>query len=498
MTHLETNQNQPPTSPIAHLVVGSGPAGFATALSLLDAGETVFVIDPNRSMHSNNKNVRPVSAQKSFFGSTEMYEMSDLAKLTGATSGIPYSEVRGGLSSTWGAGLQVFPNSHFQSWPCAGDGIQFAYKRLLEEISHTHFEDSISNQYPWPERVRSSPPKSSKLTDLIGSAQGIDDHNRILLGYARLAIENEGMRSCKECLGCLEGCPYDSIFNSGNTLLRISRNNDRLHLIQGFVDKIDIDVSNETLIKVQIFQDGGKEVLISAKKVYLSLGAIATPALLLRSQLMSDKIIINDSQVFYTAFISFKKLVQKKGLSLAQIFVTNKGKETIPFHLSLYSPNFEIAKRIEAKIHEITRIRIRLPKFIWHRIVAGIGFVSPDLSGHLQMHAEGESFSIKRITNENTALKVSEVNRQISDGLRKIGLYRLPFSLQIPEIGSGFHSGGGVSNYCDEDGPIVDKYGKYRKFPNLVICDASGMPFDIAGPHTLTAMAFAYRNARES
>ena len=92
---------------IPNLVIGSGPTGYATALSLLDQGKTVYVIDPNVPLFPTTPLTTSVSAQKALFGSREMYTVSRMAHLDGKLWGIPYSEVRGGLSTTWGAGLQV-------------------------------------------------------------------------------------------------------------------------------------------------------------------------------------------------------------------------------------------------------------------------------------------------------------------------------------------------------------------------------------------------------
>jgi ferredoxin len=485
-----------PNSIIAHLVIGSGPTGYATALSLLDQGKEVSVLDPNRTLFPSSNGEKKVSAQKSVFNSHEMYAVSSLSKLEGAIWGIPYSEVRGGLSTTWGAGLQVYPNKYFKNSPCKGVGMQSAYQRILSEIDHIQIDDLIETKFPWPATARSTAPPESKLGNLGNQKNGkIQKLQNILVGHARLAIDARGPRKCRLCSGCLEGCPYDSIFNSGNELLRIAEKNTRLQLINGFAIKINLPSIKNPNFEIEIVNSLGEISTLKAMRVYLSLGAIGTPALLLRSEIIKDLVRIRDSQVFYTASFSLKKVNQPNGISLAQLFVVNKSHIKDEFHLSLYSPNPEIGFRIEKRLCEIMGFKVRIPRFIVNRIVAGIGFIEPKYSGVIELEEISKEIVITKKKNNVTRMKIFETAKIIRKDLRKIGLIHLPYSTQIPEVGSGFHSGGGLFKFPSADSTLLDEYGRLRSNENLLVTDASSMNFNIAGPHTLTAMAFAYRNA---
>jgi GMC oxidoreductase len=490
---VESERNILTNSPIAHLVVGSGPTGYAAALSLLDAGETVFVIDPKRPVFPSGMSGESISAQKNLFGSTEMYRVGESSRIVGEATGIPYSETRGGLSATWGAGLQVFPNDHFVNWKCSGSGIRSAYTRLLSEIDHIYEDDPISKNYPWPSTKRAHAPSKSKLNSLVKNAE-FDKNAQALFGYARLAITQKGNRGCRLCLGCLNGCPYDSIFNSGNELLRLAAKNPRLHIIEGFVDKIEI--LGDTNFVVEIFDKKNQKLRLDAMNIYLALGAIGTPALLLRSKILNHKIVVKDSQVFYSAYLSLKKISEKSGISLAQIFITNPLQSEDKFHVSLYSATREVKERIELKLSEILKIRIRIPNVIASRIVAGIGFIEPIKSGTIELESMHGQISISKKRDSETIVNVRNVDNKVAKELRRFRIFKIPLSLQIPEVGSGFHSGGGLYDFQESGGHLLDKYGSFNEIKGLKVCDASGMNFDIAGPHTLTAMAFAYRNAK--
>jgi len=482
---------------IPNLVIGSGPTGYATALSLLDQGKTVYVIDPNVPLFPTTPLTTSVSAQKALFGSREMYTVSKMAHLDGKLWGIPYSEVRGGLSTTWGAGLQVYPDKYFLNWPCKGTGMQSAYQRILSEIDHIQTEDALTLKFPWPSGVRKSPPPESKLGELGNSnITKYSVKENILIGHARLAISRKGIRECQLCSECLEGCPYDSIFNSGNELLRLAATNNRLHLVSGFVQNIRISNVRESNLIIKIVNSSGELSIINAEHTYLALGAIGTPALLLRSGIVSERVEVRDSQVFYVAFFSFRKLNEVGGISLAKLFVVNKNVGANEFHLSLYSPNLDIARRIEDKVREIVKVRVRIPKFVTNRIIAGIGFIDPAFSGKIVMQNKDGKVFLEETINPKTKEKISETLSLLSEGLRKIGLFKIPFTTQIPDVGAGFHSGGGLVDFMTSTTSVFDETGRLRRNSRLIVTDASSMVFNIAGPHTLTAMAHAYRNVQ--
>ena len=484
-------------STIVNLVIGSGPTGYATVLSLLDQGKKVFLIDPALPLFPSSSDSFQVTAQKGLFGSTEMYRVSWLSRLKGATRGIPYSEARGGLSTTWGAGLQVYPDKHFENWPCKGRGMQNSYQRILSQLDHVYIEDSLSSRFPWPTGARTLAPSESRLGKFgCLTAERLFTLKKILIGQARLAISQIGDRKCQLCSGCLEGCPYDSIFNSGNELLRIAESNNQLQILSGFISEIVVPTSTNERFQIKIENTADKISILTSENLYLALGAIGTPALLFRSGIVTSKISIRDSQVFYAAFFSFKRMDDAAGTSLAKLFIVNKKPEYDEFHLSLYSPNFEISKRIEQKIYEMCKVKIRIPKLIANRIVAGIGFIDPEDSGKILMEMQDKEIILRKSINPETKKKIQGIVGMLTKELRKIGLFKIPFSTQIPDVATGFHSGGGLVELMKSDQNGFDEFGRLRRNGKLMVTDASTMPFNIAGPHTLTAMAHAYRNAQ--
>jgi hypothetical protein len=345
--------------------------------------------------------------------------------------------------------------------------------------------------------VNSSFPSESKLGKLGHSSNsGTPNIEKVLIGQARLAITQKGDRKCQLCSGCLEGCPYDSIFNSGNELLRIAETNKNLQLLSGFVNEIELPSSSSGSFRIMLTNISGESSVLNSTNVYLALGVIATPTLLMRSKIISSKVSSQDSQVFYTAFFSFKRMDDKRGTSLAKLFVVNKDLDPGNFHLSLYSPNAQITKRIEQKIQELSKLKIRIPKGVSNRIVTGIGFIDPEFSGRVLIENESKEIILSKEINPATKKKVNEVVRTLARELKKIGLWKIPFASQIPEVAAGYHTGGGLLGLIDTKLPAFDEFGRLRQSRRLMVTDASAMVFDIAGPHTLTAMAHAYRNAQ--
>ena len=112
------------------------------------------------------------------------------------------------------------------------------------------------------------------------------------------------------------------------------------------------------------------------------------------------------------------------------------------------------------------------------------------------METQNQEISLWKSTNSSTAKKIHAIVAILGRDLRRIGLFKIPFSTQIPEVGAGFHSGGGLLEVVNSHESDFDEFGRLRQNKKLMVTDASAMVFNIAGPHTLTAMAHAYRNAQ--
>lgn len=468
---------------VADLVIGSGPTGYAAALALSHVGRVPVVVDfgetPNveqSRIHRRSTAVLKGDGERArvFDYPTDLVESHDGKQL-------PLSSARGGLSTIWGAGILVRNRTECTELDPVFDGLEEGYRALLGEIPVVGCDDRLSVRFPWP--IASSPgPTSARYTALLRDLdrRGGD----VLVGHARAAIDASGDR-CVRCGLCLRGCPRKLFFSAGVQLSAMASVG-RCELISGPVVRLD---HGADLVRVQLAQG-----VILAERVYLALGPVATPALLQRSGLAPDKLVVRDSAVFYTALINTRERSGDESeytASQATIYSEMSGSDD--FQLSLYESNPEYSARLSALVPGVGRL-LRIPKGVAGRLNAGIGFLDSSVSGRLELtYASGRS-TVTRHAPSGLRTRSMRVMSRVGSMTSRSGLRPIPGFVLIPPPGSGYHSGASLPMGSD----WVDFDGALRTAPRISIVDASSLPKVWAGSHTFTAMANAYRIGRLS
>jgi hypothetical protein len=115
----------------------------------------------------------------------------------------------------------------------------------------------------------------------------------------------------------------------------------------------------------------------------------------------------------------------------------------------------------------------------------GIGFLDSDKSGRIEIELE-DSGVLKASTHENsnTRATIKQSLKAISQILRKLNLWVLPWLTTTPPVGAGFHSGASLPINSE----FIDEIGQLRKAKNIKIGDASLLPKIFAGSHTFNSM----------
>jgi hypothetical protein len=225
-------------------------------------------------------------------------------------------------------------------------------------------------------------------------------------------------------------------------------------------------------------------------RVFLSAGAIGTPAILMKSGLVAETLELNDSQVFY--FIGLRKPSKpsNKAFALSQITLSSKMNSNEEFSGSLYQCNEEVRMRISNLIADkFIGLRLPLPSFLDRVLFLGIGFLDSSKSGKVQI--EFSLDGVVRITpskNEGSKSVVRKVLKTISRSIRKSGFLVFPGISVLPVPGAGYHCGGALPL----GGKYVDENGRLRDFKAISIADVSILPFIKPGPHTFTAMCLNF------
>jgi hypothetical protein len=497
-----------------HVVIGTGLSSYSTVLGLLDNGVKPLVIDIGIDSNSDLSRLQDASsaifAKKGLFDSHHMYKYPiralGIELVENSETNFHLSGAIGGLSTVWGAGLQPLDLLENYKIP-----IKFrekfieAQNELINKIPVSYIEDDIQKVYPWPKRSNGHTPfiskEFSKILNRYRNSPRIKKD--LVIGRPRLAVRNDKSElACIKCGKCLTGCEVGSILNSGQEFKKLILSNS-IEYVKGTV--FELRNLSDKRIEVNFYDDDGKPKKIEADFLFLGLGPIATPILLIKSKMINRSIKVLDSQVFYI-FI-FKKLIirfQEK-FSLAQLILTNKKPDigfsenkVSLFNLSLFEYSSDWDYRLNEKLVEWglnIEILKRVLKKILRSIISGIGFIESDKSGYILVERDSnDKITVKGIQNPEIKRHIKGVLKYLSKNFLKIGLITLPINLnRFPIVGAGWHMGSGLPmGGCEE----LDWSGKLHGNSNIYVVDSTSLPSINPGSHTFSAMVNAYRIAK--
>jgi|694.fasta_scaffold22222_9 hypothetical protein len=499
---------------MSFVVIGSGLSAYAAILGLVDRGIKPTVIDialeSNESMQRYTNTSKSILAKKTLFESDHMYKypLLDLDIQIMENSKINYhlTGALGGMSSVWGAGLQPLDLSTASKIPQdLQNNFYLAQIALLKKIPHSFVLDDLNIKYKWPiDDLSGTSIYTSRFFEnmLKKYSRKKNRMGELLIGHPRLAVNQfDPENGCILCGKCLEGCPQGSILNSGNEIKKLNLAG-KIDFIKGVVTSLKILESKMTEISYKT--DSGEIKTINASHLFLGLGPIATPALLLKSDLITGPVKVKDSQVFYVMFLRLLSFNRKQKFSLAQLVVTNNINQQVTssenlndFNLSLFEYSNNWDSRLESMLKQINmdyRIFKSLGKFLLKFLVSGIGFISTEDSGHILIEKDKlNNINISGQVSEDTKLKLTRYQSFIRKKLRLLGLIPVPTNLnKEPILGAGWHLGSGLPM---GDCQYIDWGSRLHKTSNIYVIDATSLPEIKPGSHTFSAMINAYRVA---
>ena len=468
------------------LVIGTGLSAFSVVTSM-DSLENVHIIDGNERMRSKNNASRNHLGLKTKCGSTHPFaDPSSLNLLDISSNQLPASLSRGGLSEVWGNGFTLYPFSQLDSRDLINDLDVFrSMKELLDLMPHVADKALLDSRFREFQEIYaltdyegvSSHPFFIQLNEELSRKTDLD----FAFGRPFLFLNK---RLCTSCGLCLSGCPYGALFDAGemfNSLI-LSGKIKSTHVHFGVVNKL---IPKTNSVDVEIWNGDSLHVK-SFKNVILCAGPIPTAAILMRSNLIENEFKIPDSQIFYFAGLSMRRVSPVPELAeIGQLAVYPTNIESGDFQVGFYAPSKVSRERISSSLFRGPIGFLKVPKFISERLIPGIGFLPQESSGFLTLKLERDSIILTRTSGD----RISKAAKNVVSTLTKLfsftSLRVLKVSLRIPDPGSGFHIGGSMPFA----GNHIDELGRLRVETRIKVMDASILPSIPAGAHTFMTMA---------
>ncbi len=519
-----------------NIVVGSGPAGVAAARALLDAGESVTLLDVGRTLEEPNastlKNLHrlprpqwtPESLQlikgssqstrrgvdlKTVYGSDFAYRSLDEIDSAPSSILIRASHALGGLSNVWGGAVLPYNSKDLGAWPFPAENLRPHYEKILSRLDFSASEDDLSKLFPLYAKPAGAFKSSRQAESFL---KGAAEHREPLqkeglhVGRSRLAARAEGhepVPGCVYCGACLTGCPYELIFNSA---VWIEQWKDQLRF--AYRPKILVERIKETSRSVEVMArdlSSGQAVSFPADRVFLAGGFLSTSKIVLSSlERYHTDFPIRASQYFLFPFLSQRSTsdVRTEELhTMSQFFieVSNEGVSPHFINLQGYTYNSFLGEYVDRRLGPLAAPLRRLTDAWLGRLMIVQGYLHSDDSPSIKMRLiktpSGDRLRFSRVDNPRTKIVLDRLMKLLARNKRSLGASPLRWMMTVGKIGDGSHLGGCFPMHARPGPSDSDLLGRPFGFRRTHVVDSSVFPSIPATTITLSVMANAHRIA---
>lgn len=516
-------------------VIGSGPAGVAAALTLLNRGHSVTMLDAGVRLPEDRdalvSQMRLLEPEqwtqdqkgalkqgmesgldgiplKRLYGSDFPYQ--DVDKFVGLTydgADMTMSLAMAGLSNVWGAAVLPFTDAEIDDWPISIADLEPYYRQVLSFMPLAGRSDSLAENLPlYSDHLNSlklSLQAEAFLRDLDRSRDSLS-RKGITFGCSRLAIQTDStddQHDCTYCGMCLYGCPYDLIYSTAHTLRLMCENPDFTYISEVIVDRL-----SESADEVQIHARNrltGEDLAFSARRVFVGCGVIGTTKILLESLDAFDRpVMMKDSQYFLVPLLRLKGVpgvVDEQLHTLTQLCMELRDPAISPrdIHISVYSHSDLFESVVRDALGPLGKLKPLVQALLGRILVCG-GYLHSDDSPSIEMtlyRGAPPTMNLAAVANPRMREVVREVVKKLMSCAWEFRGFPAFPALRTGMPGRGYHAGGTFPMVSEPGEFECDTLGRPNGLSRVHAVDSTTFPSIPATNITLTVMANACRIA---
>lgn len=527
-------------------VVGSGASGVHFALTALERGHDVTMLDvgherPDRVLPGASfdqlKSALPdpvgyflggrgegvvyPSPGSSFYGHppSKDYVFEVPTGFTAeATAMEPlFTFAKGGFAEAWTAGAYAFNSADLKDFPIDHDALRRCYRRVARRIGIGAQHDDLERFIPLDaEYLPPLPldPHSQVIWDRYHLRRDrLQRQERFYLGRSRVATLSEsyaGRKACAELGRCLWGCPTEAIYTPIATL-RECLTQPRFQYVSG------------VLVRHFVYDEGGRITRLVGRRladgatlefdtevVALAAGALATSKLVLDSVYRRTGRVatlpgLMDNRQAHVPFLTPAMLGRAVQTASYQYHHLAVGIERADPQDYVHG---QITTLKAASIHPIVQnlpLDLRGALGVFRSMRAGLGVVNLNLpdrrraDSRLTVRPLSETdeteLVIQYADDPGEAEELSQAIKILKRALRALGCFVPPGMTRVRPKGASVHYSGTLPMATGRDEFTCSPAGRCNGFENLYIVDGASFPFLPAKNLTFTLMANATRIA---
>ncbi len=530
------------------LIVGSGPSGVHFALTVLQQGHSVTMLDVG--------NARPPNAApaESFMGlkrqlpdPAEYFLGRDYGGITLPSPdpsadqeyyGLPPSKdyvfardphfrfmqdgftpltsfARGGLAEAWTSGSYAFDDTDLAEFPFDHADIHDHYGEVAARIGVAGEDDDVrftphANLLE-PTRLDTS---ARKLLDRYEQRrEKLHARHDVRFGRSRQAVLSSprgDREACRSCGRCLWGCPNGAFYTPSVTLRECLGFETFDYRPGQFVSHFERDGEGGLAAAVAYPVGGGAEERFSADAYVLAAGAINSSNLVLRTHYKATREIVRleglmDNRQVLAPFFHFAMLGQAYDPESYQY-------HQLSFGLTQEAPRHYVHGQVTTlktgSAHPIVQslpLDTKTAAHVFRTLRSGIAvanfnYADTRRAGNfltlVEDGSEWPALMARYRAAPGEAEEIRDTMKTIGRFFSALGAPFVPGMTHVRPAGSGVHYGGTLPMSATRKEWAVSPTGQSYDYANLIVADGASFPFMPAKNLTFTLMANATRIAK--
>lgn len=528
------------------VIIGSGAAGVHCALTLLQAGCRVQMLDVGQSGSIPPLPNVPISELKSQLADPESYFLGkdpNAIRLPGddgeyyalppskshvVESGLAtdprsagfsplVSFARGGFADAWTGGCYPFDDNDLRDFPIDFAGMQPFYDEVAKRIGISGSDD-LASLIPYHDGIQEPlelDPHSEFL--LRTYHERVKDKSPgIHLGHARSAVisqATDGRSACSSLGRCLWGCPTSSFYVPSLTLAQC-RTYDSFDYRPGLRVSHAVCDSTRQVKAVEATDEQGEKHLFDVGTLVLAAGTLSTSAIYLRTLEqagVSEPVLtgLMDNRQIHIPFVTPALFGQPIAADAYQYHRLAMVVEDAQLPASCHGQLTTLKAAMTHPILQRLPIGLRSAVRMFRNVRSGMGLLNlsfPDTRRSNNRIRLVEQKACDQQPPLHVAIDyyppVAErqthkrVKRQVRKFMKQLGCHTFGFWNSTRDMGASIHYAGTIPMSATAAPHTVSPSGNSHDFPNLWIVDASVFPSLPAKSLTLTTMANSIRTTR--
>jgi len=528
------------------LVVGSGATGVHFALTALERGHAVTLLDvgyprptaaaPEATFAElPSRLVDPVEYFNGVGGDHVVYP-SDTAKFFGFPPAKDYvfrqpegfrpsqegfeallSFAQGGLAEAWTGGVYELNRHDLGEFPFAPEALTPGYAEVARRIGISAAADDLVRFSPLTAEYQPPlplDPHGERLMARYAARRPALHAQGFYFGRSRVAVLSRDLgerRACDHLGRCLWGCPRESLYGPASSLRDCQRHDGFTYLPGRLATHFEYDADGRltALLARPVDAPGDDPQRYKADIYVLAAGTLCSSQIYLASIFRRTGRVevlpgLLDNRMAMVPFLT--PVMIGRGVRLAHYQF-----HQLALALEARRPDEHVHGQVTtlkaAAIHPIVQglpLDLRTALRVFRGMRGALGVVNlwlhdrrrPESRLTLEPRREGwPALRIEYRAGEDEPPALAAALRRAVAGLKTLGAWAVPGMTRVLPKGASVHYAGTLPMTHGGGAHTLTPEGRSRTFPNLIVADGAGFPFLPAKNLTFTLMANAGRIA---